>query len=94
LHWLGFVAVVGHALLRRPEQTPPLVLLAEGGACAVPDWRTGMRPLGPRTIVAPFWARLDLGEGTPQRELLLIADQLAPEDWRHLNAVLSRARGD
>jgi hypothetical protein len=52
-----------------------------------------MRPLGPRTMVAPFWARLDLGKGSRPRELLLVADQLGPEDWRRLKAILARARG-
>jgi hypothetical protein len=94
LQWLGLAAVVGHAALRRPAPSPGRILLAEGGACDVPEWRTGMRPLGPRTIVAPFWARLDLGHGPWQRELLLMADQVDPEDWRRVRALLARARGD
>jgi hypothetical protein len=69
------------------------VLVAEGGACAVPEWQIPWRPLGPRTTVAPFWVRLDLGAGAGTRELVLLIDQLAPEDWRRLNAVLARARG-
>jgi hypothetical protein len=89
----GAAAVVIHALARRPAQLPGLILVAEGGTCAVPEWQTGMRPLGPRTMVAPLWIRLDLGAGLPQRELLLIADQVRPEDWRRLRAVLARGRG-
>lgn len=90
----GAAAVVVHALIRRPAKSPGLLLVAEGGACAVPEWRTGMRPLGPRTTVAPLWMRLDLGPGSPQRELLLIADQVEAEDWRRLRGLLARGRGD
>jgi hypothetical protein len=89
----GVAAIVVHALLRSPAKSPGLILVEEGGACAVPEWQTGMRPLGPRTMVAPFWIRLDLGACLPQRELLLIADQVGPEDWRRLRAVLARGRG-
>lgn len=87
-------AVVAHGVLLRPLPPPALVIVREGGACAIPEWGPGLRPLGPRTTVAPFWVRLDLGSGNRQRELLLIADQVGPADWRRLRALLARARGE
>jgi hypothetical protein len=90
---VALAAVFGHAMLRRPAAAPGLVLL-DGGACAVPEWQTGMRPLGRRTLVAPFWVRLDLGRGPWRRDLVLLVDQLQPEQWRRLRAALVRERGD
>jgi hypothetical protein len=88
---LALAAVLAHLRLRRPAAAPGLVLV-DGNACAVPEWRTGLRPLGARTLVAPLWVRLDLGRGPWRRELLLLVDQLEPQDWRRLRAALARAR--
>lgn len=90
----GAAALVVHAVARRPARPPRAVLITEDGVCAVPEWRAGLRPLGPRTTMAPFWIRLDLGAGSPKRELLLLADQVTPEDWRRLRAMLARSRGE
>jgi hypothetical protein len=38
--------------------------------------------------------RLDLGKGSRRRDILLIADQVRPEEWRRLRALLARTRGD
>ena len=91
---LAVVAIVGHGVARRPRGSPGLVVVAADGSCAVPEWSTGRRPIGPRTLLCPFWVRLDLGKGPWQRDLLLIADQVPPEDWRRLRALLARTRGD
>jgi hypothetical protein len=88
------LAIVVHALARRPAAAPALVIVGEDGVCVVPEWGTGRRPLGSRTLVCPFWVRLDLGKGLPQRDILLIADQVAPQEWRRLRALLARMRGD
>jgi hypothetical protein len=90
---VALAAVLAHALLRRPAAAPALVLVA-GNACAVPEWQTGLRPLGGRTLVAPFWVRLDLGRGPWRRDVILLVDQLEPDDWRRLRATLARARRD
>ena len=89
---LAIVAVLGHCIVRRPAASPRIVLVAEGGRCVVPEWHTGPRPLGPRTLVAPFWVRLDLGMGPWRRDIVLVADQMSPEQWRRLRALLLRAR--
>jgi membrane-bound toxin of toxin-antitoxin system len=92
--WRGIaiVAVGAHGLIRRPERSPSSVIVGEGGTCAVPEWNTGTRPLGPRTLICPFWIRLDLGTGPWRRDILLVADQVRPEQWRQLRALLNRAR--
>jgi hypothetical protein len=90
---LALAAVLSHAVLRRPAAAPRLVLV-DGSACAVPEWQTGLRPLGGRTLVAPFWVRLDLGRGPWRRDLILLVDQLEPQEWRRLRAALARGRRD
>ena len=70
------------------------VVVSADGFCVVPEWQTGRTPLGSRTLVCPFWVRLDLGPGSRQRDILLIADQLRPDEWRRLRALLARARGE
>jgi hypothetical protein len=89
---VAIAAVVGHCVVRRPAASPRAVVVAEGGYCAVPEWNTGTRPLGPRTLISPFWVRLDLGTGPWRRDILLLADQVRPEEWRRLRALLLRAR--
>jgi membrane-bound toxin of toxin-antitoxin system len=89
---LAVAAVVAHCIVRRPCASPRTVLVAEGGRCAIPEWNTGARPLGPRTLVSLFWVRLDLGIGPWRRDILLLADQIRPDEWRRLRALLLRAR--
>ena len=88
---LAFAAVVGHGILRRPGASPRVVHFSAEGRCAVPEWNTGARALGPRTLVCPFWVRLDLGMGPWRRDILLIADQMQPDEWRRLRALLLRS---
>src|SRR5688572_27347886 len=87
---LVVLAAVVHGVVRRPSAGPRVVLIAEGGFCVVPEWRTGLRPLGARTLLCPFWVRLDLGTGPWPRDLFLMADQVPPEEWRRLRARLAR----
>ena len=89
---LAVVTVAVHGVLRRPAASPRGVIVTEGGICAVPEWNTGARPLGPRTLIGPFWIRLDLGTGPWRRDILLLADQLRPTEWRQLRALLNRMR--
>ena len=90
LRLLAIAAVVGHGIVRRPAPSPHVVQFGEDGACVVPEWQTGSRPLGARTLVCPFWVRLDLGMGPWPRDISLIADQMRPEEWRRLRALLLR----
>jgi hypothetical protein len=87
-------AVVGHGFVRRPRASPSRVVVSDDGACEVPEWSTGRLPLGARTLVCPFWVRLDLGAGPWRRDLLLVADQLEAPQWRRLRALLARVHAD
>ena len=89
---LAILAVVVHGVVRRPAASPRTVIVAENGTYAVPEWNTGVRPLGARTLICPFWVRLDLGTGPWRRDILLLADQIRPDEWRQLRALLSRVR--
>jgi len=89
---LAVVAVAVHGVARRPAESPRTVIVTEGGTCAVPEWNTGIRPLGTRTLICPLWVRLDLGTGPWRRDILLVADQVRPEEWRQLRALLNRTR--
>lgn len=89
---LAIAAIVAHGIVRRPAPSPRTVIVAEGGRCVIPEWNTGSRRLGARTLICPLWARLDLGTGPWPRDILLLADQVRPEEWRQLRALLDRAR--
>jgi hypothetical protein len=91
---LAGLAIVIHGFVRRPPPSPGVVMVAEGGLCGVPEWFRGLRPLGARTLMCPFWVSLDLGAGPWRRDLLLVADQVGSAEWRRLRALLSRVRCD
>lgn len=89
---LALLALFSHAAVRRPRSAPSVIHVAADGSCAVPEWRTAARRLGPGTLICPFWIRLDLNPGPGQRYILLFADQVAPREWRRLRAWLERLR--
>jgi hypothetical protein len=91
---LAVLAIIGHAVVRRPPPSPHLIVVGEDGCCVVPEWHTGRRPFGPRTLMGPFWIRIDLGKGSWRRDILLVADQIPAADWRRLRALLARTCGD
>jgi hypothetical protein len=91
---LAFLALLCHAAVRRPCASPRVLHVAADGSCAVPEWRTGNCGLGPRTLLCPFWLRLDLGRGFRQRYIFLFADQVAPHEWRRVRALLRRASSE
>jgi hypothetical protein len=91
---LAAAAVAGHGVLRRPRVPPRVVIVTADGSYAVPEWASQLRPLGRRTLVCPFWIRLDVGAPGRQRDILLLVDQLTPEAWRRLRALLMRMRCD
>jgi hypothetical protein len=89
---LAAATVLVHGILRRPRGSPRLVVVSAGGLCSVPEWQAEPRPLGERTLVCPFWVRLDVGAGPGRRDIVLVADQVRPEEWRRLRAILDRVR--
>jgi hypothetical protein len=86
--------VAAHAVARWPRATPVSVLVGSDATCLVPEWGVSRAPLGPRTIMCTYWLRLDLGVGPLRRDLLLFIDQLGPDQWAQLRALLERARCD
>jgi hypothetical protein len=89
----GVAAVLGHAALRRPRRSPSPILVSANAECAVPDWYAGSRALGARTVVCPYWIRLDLGTGLTRHDILLCADQLGRDEWARLRGLLARRGG-
>jgi hypothetical protein len=86
------LGVLAHGVARRPRPPPRLILVGADALCAVPDLFAGLRALGARTVVCPFWIRLDLGTSLGRRDILLCIDQLGPEEWARLRGLLDRAR--
>jgi hypothetical protein len=94
LKLLAAAAIVGHAALRRPSAPPRLVIVSADGCCVVPEWGDTQWALGARTVVCPFWIRLDVRLGPTRRDILLFADQVPPDAWRRVRALLMRIRCD
>jgi hypothetical protein len=83
-----------HGAARRPRPPPSLISIGADAGCAVPDLAAGRLVLGPRTVLGPYWVRLDLRMGLERRDIVLCADQLAAEEWTRLRALLERTRHD
>ncbi len=90
----ALLAVAGHAIARRPRPVPKRIMLTADAEYAVPEWHSGRARLGARTLVCPYWIRLDCRLGSERRDLVLFADQLSVEEWARLRAFLARMRGD
>jgi len=87
------VAIVGvHGWWRRPERSPAALLVAADGGCRVPQWGDETYALRPGTRFTRFVAALELGTDPRRRRLLVLFDQVAPDDWRRLQALLRRAK--
>ncbi len=85
-------ALFVHAILRRPRPPPPLVRLADG-RWSVPDAGVSGAVLGAGTRFTRGWVRLELAaRGRAPATLLLMHDQLDPEEWRALQAALRRGQ--
>jgi hypothetical protein len=87
---LALAGVIVHGLGRRPGPPPETLLVAADGACRVPQWGEEVVAPGPRTRLTWFAIDLDLGVGPRRRRLTLLADQLEPEQWTRLQAILRR----
>lgn len=85
------LALVGHAVVRRPRAAPRVLHFTADGSCAVPEWQTPPRRLGPATLICPYWIRLHLNPGLGERYISLFADQVSSHEWRRLRALLARA---
>jgi hypothetical protein len=90
----ALAAIVGRALRVRPAPTPSSIVVHPDATCLVPPWSSTRVPLGPRTVVCSHWLRLDLGFGPRRRDIVLFVDQLDPQQWASLRALLERARCD
>jgi hypothetical protein len=91
LKLVAAAALLCHAALRWPRAPTPLYRHADG-AWSLPILGLERLRLCPGTAVGPFWARLALGTNgaTAAATIVLLADQVDPEDWRRLQAILRR----
>lgn len=84
---LALAGVAVHAWLRWPGPGPEWIVIAVDGACSVPGRAGPMRP-GPHSRLARRWVRLvSRADGL---DLLLVADQVRPEEWARVSALLRR----
>jgi len=81
-------ALAAHAAVRRPAAPMPICRHSDG-SWSLPLLALDRLALGPGTAAGPFWARLVL-RGPRTVVVVLLADQLGPEDWRRLQAELRR----
>jgi hypothetical protein len=89
---IALLAVVLHALARRPRPQPKRIVVTADANCAVPEWQARPLRLGARTLVCPYWIRLECDAGSWRRDLVLFADQLDSAEWARLRALLARTR--
>lgn len=94
LPWPAFapvaIAVAVHAFRCRPELVPAVLALTADGTWLVAGY--GLRPFvpGPRTLLAPYWLRLDLRSRGARLSIVLCRDQVDDWTWRRLSARLRR----
>ena len=88
---VAIVAVLGHAAWRRPAPPPGVIEFGADGACSIPGLGLPPLALGTRTRLSPFWLHIVAGSGAETLDILLLVDQLEPDDWRRLSAILRRA---
>jgi hypothetical protein len=87
----AIVALVAHAVWRRPLSVRSVIEVGADGACRIPG--ISAEPFAPtsRTRLAPFWVRVVARNEGDAVDILLVADQLDSRDWRRLIAILRRA---
>jgi len=88
---LAVLATLGHGVVRRPPPVAAAIVVAADGSCCVPAFGQGWFVLGPRTRLTTSWIRLDLRAPLGRLDIVLLKDQLGPEDWSRLSARLRRA---
>jgi hypothetical protein len=86
------LAVLIHAALRRPRATPSLLIVGADGSWQIPEWGHETLPLARGSVLTPLGLALHLGIGPKRRHVLLLRDQVGPDDWRRLSAIMRRAR--
>lgn len=84
---IGLVTLVAHGVRRRPAPPPAQLVLGADGSCVWPDAIAAVR-LGPRTRYTRGWVRLVDRSGA--LDILLLDDQLEPDDWARLSALVRR----
>jgi hypothetical protein len=87
---LAALAVLGHALARRPAVPPATLAVGADGSWHLPEVGRGGFMVGPGTRLAAHWIRVDLRAGAERLDILLLVDQLDREDWARLSARLRR----
>lgn len=85
------LVTLGHAVVRRPGPVAAAIVVAADGSCCVPAFGQASFVLGPRTRLTTSWIRLDLRAPAGRLDIVLLKDQLEPEDWSRLSARLRRA---
>jgi hypothetical protein len=85
---LALSAAVYHGYCRRPVPPPDRLVVASDGHCWCPSLSAQALRLGPKTRYARGWVRLV--DRARRLDILLLEDQLAPEDWPRLSALLRR----
>jgi hypothetical protein len=87
----AIVALLGHAVWRRPRSARAVIEVDADGALRIPSASAARFAPGTRTRLMPFWLRIVARNGADTVDILLLADQLNPADWRRLTAILRRA---
>jgi hypothetical protein len=88
---VALTAVVAHGLWRRPSSTRAVIEVGADGAFRIPASSGTLFLPDRRTLLAPYWVRIVARRERDAVDIVLIADQLAPKDWRRLKAILRRA---
>ena len=84
-------AIVAHGIGRRPSSTRSVIEVGADATFRVATSSTTAFEPDRRTLLTPFWVRIVARRKGDAVDILLLADQLDPEDWRRLTAILRRA---
>ena len=88
---VAICAVVAHDLWRRPSSTRCVIEVGADAALRIAASSSTLLVPDRRTRLTPFWVRIVARNQRDGVDILLLADQLDPEDWRRLSAILRRA---
>jgi hypothetical protein len=89
---LAVALTLGHAWWRRPRPRAASLTVAADGSCRIGEWGPDVLTLTDRTRITPFALDLHFRMGPKALRLLLLADQVDPDDWARLSAILRRAK--
>jgi hypothetical protein len=86
----GGLLLVLHSVARYPSSAAETLARGADGLWSVPALGLDGLSIGYRTRYTTFWVRLELVGAARPLDMLLLADQLDPESWRVLQAILRR----